>query len=95
MTRKAGENFLTYKQLHDLTGIPLGTLYCLVHKRILPHVRLGPRTVRFKTLDVNHWLETGYRQAHSNRRAEKSANKSHVKQKRRRKRPVRNKAKAF
>jgi len=54
------KELLTYQEVQDITGIPMGTLYCLVHKRKIPHVRLGPRTVRFKGTDINTWLTDGY-----------------------------------
>lgn len=50
---------ITYRQLAALTGIPLSTLYTLVERRQIPHVRLGPRTVRFEPAAIEAWIEAG------------------------------------
>lgn len=49
----------TYQQLAVLTGIPISTLYTLVERRLIPHVRLGPRTVRFEPDAIEAWIEAG------------------------------------
>ena len=51
--------FMTYEQLSKLTSIPLGTLYCYVHKGLIPHHRLGVKLVRFKRSEISEWLEKG------------------------------------
>ena len=48
---------LTYKQVRDLTGIPLSTLYSMVCRRQLPHLRFGPRLVRFDEAEIKEWIE--------------------------------------
>jgi len=48
---------LTYKQVGQLTGLPAGTLYDMVAKGAIPHVRLGPRLVRFPRAEVGQWLK--------------------------------------
>lgn len=40
-------HLMNYNDLADLTGIPKATLYRLVHQQVIPHIRLGPRSVRF------------------------------------------------
>jgi excisionase family DNA binding protein len=47
---------ITYRQLSQLTGVSEGTLRVWVSKRLLPHLRLGPRTVRFKRTEIERWL---------------------------------------
>ncbi|MBI2376599.1 MAG: helix-turn-helix domain-containing protein [Deltaproteobacteria bacterium] len=54
---------LTYRRLSELTGIPIGTLKSWVHHGRIPHVRLGPRCVRFRAEDIEAWLAAGYRPA--------------------------------
>ena len=46
----------TYKQLHKAYNINLHTLYTLVQRNKIPHIRLGPRTVRFDPAKVREWL---------------------------------------
>ncbi|MBN8609631.1 MAG: helix-turn-helix domain-containing protein [Deltaproteobacteria bacterium] len=41
----------------EMIGVPLGTIHQLVHKRRIPHIRLGRRFVRFSRADVRAWLE--------------------------------------
>lgn len=55
------DRLLTYREVSAMVGIPLGTLYAEVHKHRLPHVRLGPRTVRFRLSDVQGWVANAYR----------------------------------
>lgn len=47
---------LSYAEAADLTGLPLGTLYALVAQKRIPHVRLGPRLVRFPRAKLDAWL---------------------------------------
>ena len=48
---------LTYSDVATLLGIPKGTVYAMVHAGAIPHVRLGPRLVRFERTAVLAWLE--------------------------------------
>lgn len=47
---------LNYKQAAEYLGIPIGTLYAMVSKRQLPHLRFGNRFVRFKESDLIAWI---------------------------------------
>ena len=47
----------TYAEVERLTGIPVGTLYSLVSRNEIPHVRLGRRIVRFSETDLRRWIE--------------------------------------
>jgi excisionase family DNA binding protein len=47
MPDKNRPQLLTYAQLSELLNVPVGTLHALVHHKRIPHVRLGPRLVRF------------------------------------------------
>jgi excisionase family DNA binding protein len=49
---------LTYKQLSELLGVPLGTLYCLVMNKRIPHIRLGKRFVRFSKNEIERWMKS-------------------------------------
>lgn len=48
---------LTYRQAATFIGVPIGTLYAWVHTRAIPHVRLGPRLVRFSRDALARWVE--------------------------------------
>lgn len=49
--------YLSYAEAADLTGLPLGTLYSMVSRRQIPHLRLAPRTVRFDRRQLEAWLD--------------------------------------
>ncbi len=46
-----------YPEAARLLGIPLGTLYCLVSRRQVPHIRLGPRLVVFSKSELDAWVD--------------------------------------
>ncbi len=48
---------ITYPQAARLLGVPVGTLYCWVHERRIPHIRLGARLVRFSRTATLEWLK--------------------------------------
>lgn len=47
---------LDYRSAAERLGVPLGSLYSLVHHRRIPHVRLGPRFVRFEPAALDAWV---------------------------------------
>jgi excisionase family DNA binding protein len=49
---------LSYKEISERVGIPLGTLYSLVAQAKIPHVRLGRRNVRFVVQEVDAWIDS-------------------------------------
>jgi excisionase family DNA binding protein len=55
--RHALGEFVTYEQASELTGLPVGTLYALVHHKRIPHLRLSRRLVRFSRASLLAWLE--------------------------------------
>ncbi|MBI5493955.1 MAG: excisionase family DNA-binding protein [Deltaproteobacteria bacterium] len=50
---------MTYKEAAQYIAVPLGTLYSLVCRKRIPHVRLGKRFVRFKREHLDKWIDTG------------------------------------
>lgn len=54
------DDLLTYREVSALTGVPVGSLYAKVHLKQIAHVRLSPRTVRFRRRDIEAWIESGY-----------------------------------
>jgi len=51
------ERYVGYDGAGQLTGISKATLYSMVHAKRIPHVRIGPRFVRFKVTELLQWLE--------------------------------------
>jgi excisionase family DNA binding protein len=47
---------LGYKDAANELGLPIGTLYSLVSRRRIPHVRLGRRLVRFDQSQLVAWV---------------------------------------
>jgi excisionase family DNA binding protein len=54
----ANNDLLRYRDVVELYGLPLGTLYSMVNRREIPHIRLGPRSVRFSRLALEQWLSS-------------------------------------
>ncbi len=51
------DSLLSYREVATLLGVKVGTLYCWVHRRHMPHVRLGKRVVRFRRDEIVAWLD--------------------------------------
>lgn len=49
-------DLIGYRELACLLGVPIGTCYAWVHQRRVPHIRLGPRLVRFSRREIRDWL---------------------------------------
>ena len=47
--------FLSYEDASRLFGIPRATLQTKVFRKEIPHIRLGPRTVRFDRAELLAW----------------------------------------
>lgn len=50
---------ITYQKAAEYLDLPVGTLYAWVHEKKIPHVRLGPRTVRFDLDELVRWVVAG------------------------------------
>nr|BFD65317.1 hypothetical protein HAGR004_03390 [Bdellovibrio sp. HAGR004] len=55
---KHRERPITYLQVQQMTGLPLGTLYSLVSRKQIPHMRMGTRLVRFNPTEVKKWMKS-------------------------------------
>lgn len=49
---------LTYAESAELLGIRISTLYSMVSRKQIPHLRLGRRLVRFSRSRLIEWLGT-------------------------------------
>jgi len=47
---------LTYQEAADVLGISTGTLHWWVHEKKIPHIRYGPRLVRFDEDVIVAWI---------------------------------------
>lgn len=54
---KRDTHLLTYQQVADRLGIRVPTLYVMVHRLRIPHIRLSGRMVRFDPAEVDQWLD--------------------------------------
>jgi excisionase family DNA binding protein len=48
--------FLSYQETATVLGIPVGTVYYLVHEKKIPHKRFGSRLVRFCAKELDDWI---------------------------------------
>lgn len=56
MNDNAPSKLLDYEEAAAYLALPIGTLRAMVHRKTIPHHRLGPRTVRFDRADLDAWL---------------------------------------
>ena len=47
---------IDYATAADLLGIGVGTLRSMVHRKQVPHIRMGPKLVRFDVHELEEWL---------------------------------------
>jgi excisionase family DNA binding protein len=52
------ERLLTVKEVSELTGLAVGTLYHFVSQQRIPVVRLSKRCIRFRYSDLLDWIQT-------------------------------------
>jgi excisionase family DNA binding protein len=50
-------NLLSYSEVAEWLRIKPGTLYSMVSRREIPHLRVSPRVVRFDEAALVRWLE--------------------------------------
>ncbi len=61
---------LSYRQVSDVLGVKLGTVYSWVSRNRIPHIKLGPRCVRFDAELLQDWVAS-HRVAPSRSRGER------------------------
>ncbi len=52
------DDFLNYETAAKLLKLPVGSLYGLVSKRQIPHIRINKRIVRFSRAELLDFLST-------------------------------------
>lgn len=46
---------LSYKDVSEMTGLNINTLYSYVRKQMIPHKRFSTRMVRFEKNEIETW----------------------------------------
>lgn len=59
MNDEQDDELLTYTQAGRLLNLRTNTLYSLVSRSQIPHLRLGPRIVRFSRAALELWMREG------------------------------------
>lgn len=49
--------FFTYRDAARYLSLPVGTLRAMVHRKAIPHVRIGPQSVRFDRAELDRWID--------------------------------------
>lgn len=62
------DDLLTYAEAELELNIARPTLYTMVHRRVIPHIRLARRMVRFRRGDLRQWLQEHHVPAAAQRR---------------------------
>jgi excisionase family DNA binding protein len=52
-----GEDLIKYAEAARVLDVPVGTLYAMVSRKSIPHVRIGKRLVRFSRARLASWIE--------------------------------------
>ena len=52
------DGYLNYPEASEFLNIPRGTLYSMVSRNEIPHIRLSGRSVRFSKEKLNKWLDS-------------------------------------
>lgn len=47
---------VNYQAAAEFLGIPTGTLRSMVHRKQVPHIRMGPQLVRFDLDELREWV---------------------------------------
>lgn len=48
----------SYQDVEDRFGIPSATLYSMVSKKQIPHIRIGPRHIKFDLDELDLWFDS-------------------------------------
>ena len=50
------QEYLKYAEAAAFLSVPVGTLYAMVSRRTIPHIRISRRLVRFSKTALEQWL---------------------------------------
>jgi len=51
------KKYATYDEMTEIYGFKKSTLYSMVCKKQIPHIRLTGRTVRFDLDEIENWFQ--------------------------------------
>ena len=51
------DNYVGYDEASRILNVKRQTLYAWVSRKRIPHIRLGPRCIRFSRVELNRWIE--------------------------------------
>jgi excisionase family DNA binding protein len=51
------DNYVGYDEASRILNVKRQTLYAWVSRKRIPHIRLGPRCIRFSRAELNRWIE--------------------------------------
>lgn len=57
MPKRTQDPLLTYAELEERYGIKRATAAAYVHRRVIPHIKLGPRHTRFDPIEIEKWID--------------------------------------
>jgi excisionase family DNA binding protein len=57
MNKGSQAEFGNYAFASAITGIKVNTLYALVNRKRIPHIKINRRFIQFKKTDLLEWLE--------------------------------------
>jgi excisionase family DNA binding protein len=46
-----------YKEIAEMMGMPIGTIYAWVCRKEIPHIRISAKLVRFDLDEIQKWIE--------------------------------------
>lgn len=51
------KEYLSYGQVSEMLGLSMNTLYSMVHRKMIPFIRISDRIVRFERDEIEEWLD--------------------------------------
>ena len=52
------KEYLSYAEVSEMLGLSMNTLYSMVHRKLIPFLRISDRIVRFERGKIEAWLES-------------------------------------
>ena len=52
------KEYLSYAEVSEMLGLSMNTLYSMVHRKLIPFLRISDRIVRFERGEIEAWLES-------------------------------------
>jgi excisionase family DNA binding protein len=72
------KQYLTVKEVCEITNLSKQTIYTEVYKRSIPFVKFGPRLLRFDREQIENWMENRVYKPLSQAVQERKAERTHA-----------------